>query len=323
MPKLESKAIHRELEQGILRPVYWLYGQEKLKARELLHRIKTAALGEQSKGVWGWGEELFDGDQTDGASVTDAAGSLVFGGGLRFILVREAHLLKNPEGLTPLFGPAGKKSEMNFVCVFLAKDLDGRKKFTKILLDKAAVIPCEEIPEAQREAWVQYLAKRRGLNLDQAVVMTLCTLDPWSLEMIEQELEKLAVAGSDEILSGSSQKGGSEAFIEAFLSRDLNAALSQVSFFAEETHLSLPLLGLLGWNVRQLATVVLDREKGTRNAKLNPYRSEQFHKWSLKWKLYEILELQKEISELDFSLKQTPLLPLGLWTGLVIHFCKN
>ena len=40
MPKLEPKVIQKELEQGVLWPVYWLYGQERMKSRELFKRIR-------------------------------------------------------------------------------------------------------------------------------------------------------------------------------------------------------------------------------------------------------------------------------------------
>jgi DNA polymerase III delta subunit len=334
MPKIEPKAIHRELEQGLIWPVYWLYGSEKLKSRELLVRIRQASLGVEGaeKGLrpedarislGGLNEEVFDGDQTDCVSIVDSAQSLTLGGGIRFITVRDAHLLKNQEELASLLGGPAKRSELASVCVFLSKDLDGRKKFTKVLLDKAAVVPCEEVPEAQRESWVLYLAKRRGLTLSESIRLTLCSLDPWSLELIEQELEKFAIAQTDEVLLGGGSKNSSaDFFIESFFNRDLKAALPCVSYFADEPHMALPLLGLLGWNIRQLASFLLDKENGTRNTKLSPFIAERLRYWSPQWSLQEALQLQEELADLDFNLKQKPLLPLGLWTQLVNRFCN-
>ena len=36
MPKLEAKQVQKELDEGWLWPVYWIYGPEGMKARELL-----------------------------------------------------------------------------------------------------------------------------------------------------------------------------------------------------------------------------------------------------------------------------------------------
>ena len=44
MPKLTAKHIHTELEKNYLWPVYWIYGPEQLKIRELKQRIKNAHL---------------------------------------------------------------------------------------------------------------------------------------------------------------------------------------------------------------------------------------------------------------------------------------
>src|SRR5690242_18355854 len=158
MPNLEPKAVHRELEQNIFWPVYWIYGPEKYKQREVLKRIRNSV-------SVGWNEEVFDGASVDGRTVLDSLRTLTFGGGVRFVVVTEAHTIKNFEVLSGAFGPPRKREELEYVCVCLAKDLDGRKKFSKLLLENAAVIPCDDVSESQREAWILYLAQKRRLSL--------------------------------------------------------------------------------------------------------------------------------------------------------------
>ncbi|MDR3608767.1 MAG: hypothetical protein P4M08_15490 [Oligoflexia bacterium] len=332
MPKLEPKVVQKELEQGYLWPVYWLYGSERMKIRELLRRIRKAVLGDEGSAL-GLGsmlsEDLFDATDLSagGASaILDAAQSSALGGGLRLVIVREAHALKEPEVLASLFGPRVKTpdSRLVSVCVFLSKDLDGRKKFSKALLENAAVVACEEVPEAEREAWVQYLAKRRGLNLEPRLVTLLSQLDPWSLDSIDQELEKYSIGESADVIFAGAGASGSlahsvEGFLDALLTKNLAQALKSIDSFADSPDESLPLLGLLAWNVRHLALLVAERESGTRSGlKLSPYVAERLQRWGRHWKLSEILELQQRLEELDYSLKQTPLLPLGAWAGLVL-----
>lgn len=322
MPKIELKAVQRELEQGILWPFYWIYGPERLKSKELSKRIRQAVFGKENSGT-SWNEEIFDGNESDAAEILDAALSPSFGGGVRLIWVRDAHLLKNLDQFTELLGPAKKLSELTSVCVCTAKDLDARKKFSKVLTEKAAVVACEEVPENQRESWVQYLAKRRGLQLNQDLAVRLCTLDPWSLDIIDQELEKFSLAGfsSDVILEGLDSAGNTQKFLNEFFARNKAGALSQVSYFADFPDESLPLLGLMGWNARQLALFISDQKNGTRYCKLNPYIADRMAQWGKVWKLDEVIDLQKELLDLDLSMKQTPLMPLGLWGSLVARFC--
>jgi DNA polymerase III delta subunit len=343
MPKMEPKQIQKELEQGLLWPVYWLYGQERMKSRELLKRIRKTALGEKPDSFCP--ETTLEGTEVDAPTILDAALSPSLGGGLRFIVVRDAHAIKDAEELGDLFGPKALAAELGSVVVFLSKDLDGRKKFSKALLEKAAVVPCEEVPEDEREPWIQYLSKRRGLELPAEQVANLTTLDPWTLDIIDQELEKFSLSqletaqgaaggaqgqgnakahGADVLLPGMATfgaLGGADVFLDCFFHRSLKNAMNRVEAFADRPDESLPLLGLLSWNVRQLALVVSDRTRGTRNARLNPYLAERFNRWSAKWTLGELETLQARLAELDFGFKQTPLLPLGLWSSLVQEYC--
>ena len=320
MPKIEPKVIQKELDQGILWPVYWIYGQERMKSRELVKRIRKAVLGEGNSD-FGW--EQLDGQETDAAEVLDAAQSLSLGGGTRLILVRESHLIKEPEILTSLFGPKAKREELSSVTIFLSKDLDARKKFSKRLLESAAVVACEEVAAAEREAWLGYLAKRKGLELKPEWIMQLCSLDPWSLDIIEQELEKFSVCLDPAVLTGGGGTDqGSEAFFEAFFGRNLAKASELSSFFSDQPDLALPLLGLFSWNVRQLALVLADRESGKREVQISPFLAERFSRWGRHWQLKEVLKLQHSLSQLDFEMKQTPRLALSSWGQLVLSYCQ-
>ena len=338
MPKLEAKQVQKELDEGWLWPVYWIYGPEGMKARELLKRIRVAVLGAEAAeapaatggGLFGLSEEKLDAGEVDGAGVVDIAQSLAFGGGTRLVIVRDAHALKGSEALEALFGKRAKKEELASVCVLLAKDLDGRKKFSKTLVEHAAVIACEEVPEADREAWVNYLAKRRGLALSPAQIAGLVTLDPWTLDIADQELEKLSLIGSDAegddagTALGASVSGASasDRFLDAFFRRSAADALPFAARLADHPDEALPLLGLLAWNTRQLSIVVADREKATRHAKLNPYVAGRLQGWARGWTLADCLSLQEELARLDFSFKQTPLPPLGLWAELIGRFAR-
>lgn len=321
MPEIDLKNAQRELEKGVVWPFYWIYGPERFKAQEIIKRIRTTVLdGRESS----WNEEALDAGETTVEAVLDSANSLVLGGGTRIVFIKNAHLLKSPEALADLLGPSQPKAEIPVVCICLSKDLDRRKKFSKVLLDRAAVVSCEDIPENQRELWIQYLAKRRGMQLSPEGVTQLVAQDPWSLDGIDQELEKISLAGMDsqvilehEVTYATS--GGAEAFLESVFCRDRMAALSQINTFASSPEDALPLLGLLGWNVRQLALVISDRENRTSFAKVNSYLADKFRRWSSHWTLSELILLQKELSHLDYCMKQTPLHVLGLWTDLLIR----
>ena len=314
MPRFEPKIIQRELENGLIWPVYWIYGQERMKSRELLKRIRTAALGPSEKSAFGLSEENFDGMEADAEEIVSAAKSPALGGGLRFIVVRDAQNIKDLDPITELFSEPGPAATLTSVCVFIAKDLDGRKKISKLLLESAAVIPCEDVPEVERETWIQYLAKRKGVTLAPTLIAQMTSLDPWSLDIVDQELEKFSLSDDPESLLAGAAMGGGEHFMEAFFTRNKSQALAFAETFSDHPEEALPLLGLLTWNVRQLAT---------RNRKLNPYLLEKLSRWARYWNEKELASLQSHLAEIDFSIKQTPLLPMALWDELVIRNIKH
>ena len=64
MPKMELKTVQTELEKGQIWPLYWLYGPERMKSRELLKRIRIVLFGNEAVAP-GWSEETFDGSEAE------------------------------------------------------------------------------------------------------------------------------------------------------------------------------------------------------------------------------------------------------------------
>jgi DNA polymerase III delta subunit len=325
MPKCTPKEIQKELEAGILWPAYWIYGPERMKSRELIKRIRQTVLGELSSSSLN--EEILEGAEVNGTMVLETAQSLTLGGGIRLIHIRDAERIKEPEKLEPLLTPKTSKEETHSVCIFLAKDLDARKKFSKKLVEKAAVIQCEAVPDQEREAWIGYLSKRRKLDLPTEVLHQLISLDPWSLEMIDEELSKYELAPEGDkraVLMGQiGHAGGTEAFLQAFLSRDKKNALPFVSEISSRPESAIPLLGLLAWHVRQLALLKSEEKGGRAVLKLNRMLLQKFNSWKHHWSLDDILRLQTQLQALDFETKQTPKLALSSWSRLVLEFTRS
>jgi DNA polymerase III delta subunit len=248
------------------------------------------------------------------------------------IVVDQAHLLKEVESIQEILGERRSLDETSSCVVFLSKDLDGRKKSSKILTESAAVIACDEVTEEEREPWIHYLAKRADLiwakdaelaPVWRQLVDRLRLLEPWSLEMIDSEIAKLSLCepGSavnpQDLLSGQTSQD-TQAFIEAFLKKDRTRALSALASFADRPEEVFPLLGLLAWNVRHLAVLLKDRESRTRSIKLSPFLAERLEKTADRWKLKEALLIQERLLDMDFSFKQTQRMPLGVWSDFVI-----
>jgi DNA polymerase III delta subunit len=321
--KLDSRQLLQELKDGLGWPVYWIHGTESWRVREACAALSRAWVGGRS-----WAEDRLDGGSCSAEDVVASAQSIPLGGGARVVWVRDAHLIRDAEALAGLLGPRGPGAELPWICIFTARDLDGRKKISKLLLEKAAVLACEEVPEEQRESWVSHLARARGLDVGRLPMELLCRFEPWSLDWVQNELEKWdlseaaeAGSGSQVLLGGDAGSAGvSDRFTEAFLEqRSLSRALLELDSLVAQPEQALPLLGLLAWNVRMMG-LLLAR---SRSLRLSPFLENRLRRAVARWTLPELRALQAALAELDFAVKQTPQEPLALWGVLVHQFCRS
>lgn len=320
MPKLTPKEIQRELDQGKVWPVYWIYGSETMKSRELIKRVRKCFLGYTEYDQNSLSEEHLIGSEVSPQDILTSSQSLMLGTQKKLILIQEAQSLLSEESLESLISEQRSKDDLLSSCIFISREFDGRKKLSKILTKKTAVVECEEIPEQDREAWIEYLSKRRAISLPPEMFHQLRSIEPWSLDIIDQELEKYSLFSEKSTsISSTERPSDSNQFIDAFFRRDYKKSIMMTKSFANEPAQSLPLLGLLAWNVRQLLIFV----KNPRAAKLNPYLRDKFSRWSNHWKLEELIELQENLCSLDFDLKQNPKYPLGIWSEITQQHCHH
>ena len=326
MPKLEPRVIQKELETGKVRPVYFIYGPERMKSRELIKRIQKTVLQDELPNDFNF--EKWDGSEVGIETILDSVQSFSMMGGVKLILVRNTEELKNLERfceyLKTLENTEAKAlDEFSSIVVFQSKSFDARKKTSKVIQEYAAVIPCEEVLDQDREPWLDYLAKRRGVVLSPDEKLTLRGLDPWSLDIVDQEISKLELVQDDGELRASSLLRGvnshaRDELIDAIFCRDQKRALSVMHLFSEEVEVQLPFLGLLAWNLRHLKLLILEQELRSRSPeKRNPYLMKNLERWRKHWNRHSIQELEHSLFEIDFSLKNTRLLGKGLWMSVI------
>lgn len=312
MPRLEPKAIQKELQSDKIRSVYWIYGPEAMKIDELIKKIRHHVVGDARNSL---AEERLDGSEVHASAILDSARTPAFFGQGKLLIIHQAHQIKELERLEPLL----QETDLPSTCVFVAKDLDGRKKFSKKLLASAAVVECSAVADAEREAWIRYLAKRHNLSLAEDQLDHLISTDPWSLHLMDGELQKMSLAVSSEdasaLMPGSlGIPNGTTLFLEAFFKRDRGRALELLEHFAHQPEQSFPLMGLLNWNIRHLIAI----KQGER-PKLHSFVLNRLQDWATRWETGEIKAIQSQLARLDFELKQTATLPWSAWTNLVLE----
>jgi len=83
------------------------------------------------------------------------------------------------------------------VLIFVADDLDKRKKLTKTLLGSCTVVEFPEVKDAEAKAWAKVRLREMGTTADDRVLSDIVRLVGCSLQTLNSELEKLAAAAID------------------------------------------------------------------------------------------------------------------------------
>ncbi|MBS1958440.1 MAG: DNA polymerase III subunit delta [Bdellovibrionales bacterium] len=321
MPKIEAKIIQKELDSGKLRPIYYIYGSERMKSRELLKRIQKAVHGDDPPNDFNY--EKWDGSDASAETILDSVQSFSMMGGTKLIVVRNADEMDRFDSMIPYLKNAPTEVDSS-VLVLVAKGFDARKKISKAIDAAAAVIQCNEVSDQDREPWIDYLAKRRGVVVTAEERMTLRGLDPWSLELVDSELSKLELVGEDPILrtevllSGVDSQARDE-FIDGLFIRNREKSLKHVHHFHQDIDVQLPILGLISWNLRQLKLMLIEKETRTRSTeRRNPYLASKLDRWARAWTMEDLQDFEQGLFDIDFALKNTRAIGEGLWMNLII-----
>lgn len=315
MPQIEIHSIEKDLKQNKIWPVYWCYGSESWKSRRLLDQLRQHIQRIKKIDVQVIEEDKSFKCDTLEKQVLSVCENFLLGEMLPFLVIKDAHLIESLDFLKRICGLPLACENLQHLCVFLTKDWDARKKISKLLLERAAVVPCQDVEEGQRESWIRFLAQEKKIKLLPEVLGHFSCLEPWSLGMIERELEKIEIGFPQEGVFTIQLKA--QIFVESFMMRDLKQALIHSRVFSETSDESFLVLGLLGWNIRYLLFLVTGK-----GVSLSSYVLDKLKRWKNQWSVLELQSLQRALVEFDYQIKQLPLTPLGLWTDLVIRFCK-
>ena len=171
---------------------YFLYGEDSFKIQEFLDKA-LGMLFPKKEGASDFSLEKIDGSESSGSDVLDAAQTLgLFGSNQsRVILVRNAHLMKQTDGLFESLSQEDPFGDN--IVFFVAESLDARKKLHHLFKKKDLAIEFKKSKDHELTQWIQYLAQKKNLVLQETLVGFLAAASQGSLEFINQELEKISL----------------------------------------------------------------------------------------------------------------------------------
>ncbi|HBB88396.1 MAG TPA: DNA polymerase III subunit delta [Blastocatellia bacterium] len=154
------------------------------------------------------------------------------------------------------------KPSPSSVLIFIADDLDKRKKLTKTLLSACTVVEFSAVKDAEAKAWARTRLKELKTSADDRVLTEIVRLGGTDLRTLNSELEKLAAAALEtraitmqmvDDLIGHSRELSNFELGDQLIAGDRRRALMTLHHLIEDNVAPVMLIGLIASNYHRLA----------------------------------------------------------------------
>jgi len=285
MRSLTRTELERSLRESP-RPLYLLLGPEIYLRRVAAQAITEAALT---------GTLLRDFNESSFSLLSDAVQSAVAAAeqlpmmsDMRVVRIRDFARLREAEEdilIRYLNNPSPTT-----VMIFVADDLDKRKKSSKVLLDTCTVVEFAPLKDAEARVWAKSRLKELKVSADDQTLSELIRLVGTDVQTLANELEKLASAAAgtgritrdhvDELIGRSRELSNFE-LGDHLMAGNRKKALETLHRLLEDGAEPVMLVGLIAGNYHRLALgkhllARGGREEVFRNIALPPFKRDSY-----------------------------------------------
>lgn len=258
MKSLTRAQLDRSIHDGKLSPLYLLLGPERYLRDLAARAITDAALAGTL--LREFNEISFSLLSDDPHSAIAAAEQLPMMSDRRVVRIRDFGKLREAQEET-LISYIGNPAPSTVV-IFIADELDKRKKATKSLLEKCTVVDFSALKDGEAKDWVKTRLRELKTTADDHVINEIVRLVGTDVQTLFMELDKLASGAADtgritpalvEELIGRSRELANWELTDQLIAGNRKSALETLHRLLEDRVEPLMLLGLIGSNYRRLA----------------------------------------------------------------------
>jgi DNA polymerase III subunit delta len=286
MKALSRTELERSLRQAAPQSLYLLIGPESYLRDTAARAITDSAL--LGTLLREFNESSFSLMRESVQSAVAAAEQLPMMSERRVVRIRDfARLRENDEEtlIRYLNNPAPTT-----VMLFIADELDKRKKATKVLLDTCTIVDFPPLKDAEAKAWAKTHLKELKVTADDSVLSEIITLVGTDVQTLSNELDKLASASADtsritsatvDELIGRSRELSNFELGDHLLANNRKRALETLHRLLDDGAEPVMLIGLIAGNYHRLALAKHllakgGREEVFRNVSLPPFKRDAY-----------------------------------------------
>ena len=270
MTTLARPELDRSLAAGHVQPLYLLVGSETYLRDTAARNISDAALS---------GTLLREFNETSFSLLTDSAMAAIAAAEQLPMMserrvVRIKDFAKLREADEEIIIRYLERPLDSTVLVFVADDLDKRKKLTKTLLSSCTVVEFPAVKDAEAKAWARNRLKELKTTADDRVLTDIVRLVGTNLQTLSSELDKLAAAAIetrqitaemvDQLIDRSRELSNFD-LGDQLVAGDRRRALETLHRLLEDDVAPVMLLGLIAGNYHRLALAKELLKRGKRD----------------------------------------------------------
>jgi DNA polymerase-3 subunit delta len=280
---------HTDLERSLrenLGPLYLLLGTERYLREVMARAITDTALSQTL--LREFNESSFSLTSDPVQAAIAAADALPMMSDRRVVRIRDFGRLREADEeilIRYLNNPASFT-----VMIFIADELDKRKKITKALLDSCTVVDFSPLKDAAAKAWAKTYLKQLKTSADDQVLNEIINLVGTDVQTLANELDKLASAAHDtgritsthvDELIGRSRELSNFELGDHLLANNRKRALETLHRLLDDGAEPVMLIGLIAGNYHRLALGKYllargGREEVFRNISMPPFKRESY-----------------------------------------------
>lgn len=320
MAILEREDLRKQLKSGEIAPVYLLFGAEKY-----LRDLAAKAISEKvlhNSPLREFNESEFSLNDSDLPHALASAEQLPMVSARRVVRVTEIGKVKE-ESEDALAKYLARPAETSVV-IFVADELDKRRRFAKNLLENSVAVEFKILNDAELIVWAKSKLKELNAQIDEPALRQLIALVGNNVLRLTNEVEKLAIAALPssiitfemvENLVPNSRELSNFDLGDYLLAKNRSRALQTLHKILNDGAEPLMLLGLISYNfhrlflAKELMKQGVDRTEVARTMKLPYSKQQEFLENARRADSERLAWILQRLSETDLAIKTSKATP--------------
>lgn len=224
------------------------------------------------------------------------------------------------------------------VVLFVADELDKRRKMAKLLIENSVAVEFSELNNFELLKWANDELRKSGVSADQKTLEYLFSLTGSNIRRLTNELEKLSTAVlPDKIITvelidslvPNSKELSNFDLTDSLITKNKSKTFQILKKILDDGAEPLMLLGLIAANFRRisLAKELMANGAGTKEVfrliKMPPNKHDNFLVTARRIEREKLSKIMKRISETDLAIKTskgTPQMQIEMLVGEILNF---